>query len=553
MRTVLRLLIPGLLVFTATAAPVSGKTYSAERFDVHVRVLPGGDLEVTETVVFRFESGTFSHVFREIRTRRTDGIEILRAEMDGRDVPFGEGEGRVEISGRERIRVRWNFAPVSQSTHTFVVRYVARGVVQKVQGADLLAWRALPSEHDYRIDSSTVNFEYPAMPLEGMRLAPRRVSDLAVEQGTTTVRVVASGIARNGWIEGSVRFPDGSLIATPPAWQQRRITADALGPRWLTAAGIVLGAGIVMIVAMRQRYDAPPRDAGSGAPEAMAPDTLSPALAGAITSNGSVTLPHAMATLFALAERGEINIAEEPRGRFGQRSYTLRRISTGRPLAPEEEAALRLAFNDKGHDEVTVSLSKARSRLTRHFREFRNAVHGQLAAHGLLDAERQRLRNRYRAISVGLLLVGSAALIVCALLVRWYGAWPLAVPGAIFVVAILGLIVAASLTPLSNEGVRRAARWRGFEKHLRDVARDRAHSAASAATILPFAVTLGLAAAWSKYLKQHPGGVPPWFQALSTADDGGFPAFIAAGGATSSGGGAGAGGGAAGGGASGAG
>ena len=78
----------------------------------------------------------------------------------------------------------------------------------------------------------------------------------------------------------------------------------------------------------------------------------------------------------------------------------------------------------------------------------------------------------------------------------------------------------------------------------------------SPSRLLPFAVALGLAAAWSKFLKNHPVGVPPWFRALAVSgDDGGFPAFIAAGGAGAdggAGGGAGAGG-AAGGGGSGAG
>ena len=78
----------------------------------------------------------------------------------------------------------------------------------------------------------------------------------------------------------------------------------------------------------------------------------------------------------------------------------------------------------------------------------------------------------------------------------------------------------------------------------------------SPARLLAFAVALGLASAWSKYLKNHPVGVPPWFRALAVSgDDGGFPAFIAAGGAGAdggAGGGAGAGG-AAGGGGSGAG
>jgi hypothetical protein len=65
-------------------------------------------------------------------------------------------------------------------------------------------------------------------------------------------------------------------------------------------------------------------------------------------------------------------------------------------------------------------------------------------------------------------------------------------------------------------------------------------------------VALGLAGAWSKFLKRHGESVPPWFHAQGSDAFAAFPAFIASGGA---GGGSGAGGGhvgAAGGGSSGA-
>jgi hypothetical protein len=70
--------------------------------------------------------------------------------------------------------------------------------------------------------------------------------------------------------------------------------------------------------------------------------------------------------------------------------------------------------------------------------------------------------------------------------------------------------------------------------------------------VLPFAVSLGLAQAWSKYLKHHREAVPAWFEAMSTADGNqAFAAFVATGGAGDGSGGAAAGG-AAGGGSSGA-
>ena len=115
------------------------------------------------------------------------------------------------------------------------------------------------------------------------------------------------------------------------------------------------------------------------------------------------------------------------------------------------------------------------------------------------------------------------------------------IAGAVAAVAVLGFIFYGALTPLSNEGVRHAERWRAYQKHLKEVARGRVQMRVdSPSRLLPFAVALGLAAAWSKYVKNHPTGIPPWFRALAVSgDDGGFPAFIAASGAGADGGGGG--------------
>ena len=67
-RGFLTLLIGLVWALSLAATPAAAKSYRADRFDARIRLLPGGDLEVVETVVFRFETGTFDHVFREIST-----------------------------------------------------------------------------------------------------------------------------------------------------------------------------------------------------------------------------------------------------------------------------------------------------------------------------------------------------------------------------------------------------------------------------------------------------------------------------------------------------
>ena len=106
-------------------------------------------------------------------------------------------------------------------------------------------------------------------------------------------------------------------------------------------------------------------------------------------------------------------------------------------------------------------------------------------------------------------------------------------------------------TPLSNEGVRRAQLWRAYKKHLSDpeaIESRWGSSGPAEARILPFAVALGLASAWAKFMKKSKGQTPAWFHAASHGDAGAaFSVFIATGGAGAHGGGAHGGGGIAGG------
>ena len=213
MRTPTALLLLLLLTAGATA---EAKSYSADRYDSRIVVLADGSLEVVETVVFRFEDGPFTYVFREIPTRRTDAIEVVSAAMDGRQLPIGKNTGEVEIRRGSPIHVRWHFAPRSNSNHTFVLTYRVRGVVQKSAGGDLLEWIALPTKHDYRIDSSEVIVEAPAAFASAPQIESRRVDISSVEPGRERDQLQASGIGTNGWIKAPIQFPDSRISAAAP-------------------------------------------------------------------------------------------------------------------------------------------------------------------------------------------------------------------------------------------------------------------------------------------------------------------------------------------------
>jgi hypothetical protein len=541
----------GLLLLLSVAGTAEAKRYGADSFDVRLEVLTDGSMRVTETVVFRFESGTFREVYRELPTRQTDGIEVERVAMDGLALPPGTGAGEAEIRRGRRVRVRWHFAPVTGTTHTFELTYLVRGAIREGEAADVLQWRVLPTQRRYRIASSTTDVLLPAVPIAQPAIERRQVDRAEVGVEGTRVRIDAEGIRRNGRLAVDVRLPPGSVLAGPPAWQLRGREQAEGAPRWMAAGGAALALALVALVAIRQGYDPPKHDPTVAATGPALPDSLAPAEAGALVSNGAPAGTHALATLYWLAERGEVTVVEEPGRRLGQRRYRLVRRPARRPMAPYEDALLDAIFTDRGRGDDEVPLDRARSRLMRGFKRFRAAVEAELRNQGLLDADRKRVRDRIGNFG-GVLLIGAALLVVPLLLLfePAHGGWPLFIPLGLGVGGFVALLVYASHTPLSNEGLRRARYWRGFREYLRDVAgHDTPPPAEGLDRLLPYAVALGLGGRWSKFMKDQRLEPPAWFHAATPGDSHpAFTAFVAttAVTASSAGGGVGAGGGASG-------
>ena len=519
----MRTLLAALFVLLV-ASPSHASSYTAERFDSRIEVLPGGSLRVTETILFRFESGTFTKVFRTIPSRQTDGVEFVSAAMDGVDMPEGEGAGHIRRRRQNGLRLEWHFAPVGPSTHTFSLNYVVAGVARKSGQADAIGWIALPKEHDYRIESSTIEMVLPAPPAAEPALELRRVGQYDLDQSGNRVTVQAGEIGKNGWIDVRLQFPEGAIIAHPPAWQQRREDQEKYLRPSLVAAGLVLFGGFVLLFGLRQSYDSPPKDVQ--APRAFdgPPDSLPPALAATLASNGRPQVEHAMSALFSLAGRGVVTIREEAHGRFRGSHFTISRTGRHR-VAPHEQALLDSIF--KSSPDERVELNKARSYVMRGFRRFRDAVVAELQDAGMFDAARRRVQSRYFKLAAIIAAVAVVSLVPAIALIDRAGPSPMLVSLATGIVALVSFIYGFAHTPLSNEGVRRGEAWRAFQKQLREMPGD-----GSATDLLPFAVAFGLASSWARLFKSQGVALPAWFQAASQGDaHTGFATFVAYGGA----------------------
>ncbi len=424
------------------------------------------------------------------------------------------------MTGRGRLRVEWLFPEIGPSVHRFELHYLARGAVYRDGGDDVVRW-ALPKEHRYDIGASRIQFE-PA----GARVSPldtHRVASSRVEPSTEAVTIEASGIQTNGWILAELRYPAGRLVAADPAWRTRTSYARALAPRWAEAGAALFIAALFVIVLARRSYSSPPPVADQPAGEP--PAALPAAMAAVLAARGGSTGYQPIGTILDLADRGVLTVTGVPRA-FGVPSYTLSQVPGTHDLASHEEAALRIAFAHHGED---VSFANARARLARRGRQFSAALDNDLLEKGLIDPDRKAARSRLTSIAMLMLpaaVLGSAAV---AALIPTYDGWPFLLPLGLFLAGIVGIVMAATLTPLSDEGLMEAARWRGFRSQLKALASGTDDRGTVPSRWIVYAMAFGLGAYWSRYLKRQRGIVPAWFVSESGDPGAAFAAFVGSG------------------------
>lgn len=518
-------------IFPSTA--LAGKDYKAERFDVLMDVQPDGSLLVTETVVFHFQGGPFTYVFREIERRNLDDLQILEVLLNGGTLPEGAEAGQAEIAGSDPVRVTWRFAPISDSTHEFILRYRVEGAIQTGVEGDLLRWIAIPADHDYRITTASTTLTYPA----GVHLSEEPTLNRTFETRrlNTGYRLSVGQMEINENLILTARFPAGSLVSTPPDWQVRQEAADSNARRVLplglgTAVLTSLGGLAAVIAALRsfRRQGYVPMDPMRKITSL--PGEVPPAMAARLAGTGTPFL----GTLFDLTRRGVLQFEEGPK-QWGSRTFEVLLQSAAGQFEPHGHVFVEELFKKKNRVPLSNIASLASTS------RFTEALDSELTAAGWRDSDRVSQRTTFLWISAlalvgGIVLAGAGLVLVNLPQVPL--AWIVSI-GAILIgagvslgaVGLFGLLAAGLTSVLSDEGERQADSWKRFNQYLHNITRDRepVTSPDLFERFLPYAAGLGMATEWAKFFqKQANIPIPEWFLSLQSGmDDGSFVAILA--------------------------
>jgi hypothetical protein len=500
------------------AAPAGARELEIRRFHADVRVEADGDIEVQETILFRF-TGAWNGVIRDIpvRYRTPQGFDYdLR--LDVRSVTGADGAPLRHESRRERHdrQLRIWVPDAVDADRAVVLRYRVANALRFFSEHDELYWNVTGDEWEMPIAEASARVILPAasravrataysgpygsvtqeaeIVVSGAEVAVRLTRPLGFREGLTAVV---------GWSKGAVR-PPGAL---------------ARARDFLAANGIlllpVLAFGALWLLWRRVGRDPAPE------PEMVRfepPAGLSPAEAGALLDH-SVDTRDIVATLVDLAARGFLAIHEEPRpGVLGFGAGTdhvfecLQPPESWTALKPHEQQMLRGLFG-AGAGAGRVRLAALKDRFAGHLDIMREGIYESLCGAGYYRVRPDRMAAVFYVLG-GLTLL--LALPASRLFGDLLGISGLATGLAVALTGGVLLGFGTVMPARTVAGARAVEAVRGFREFLSRVERDRFErvelTPAMFERFLAYAMAFGVEDRWAAAFAGISTEPPRWYQ-----------------------------------------
>lgn len=352
----------------AQAGASENRSLEVVSLQTEAELRPDGSMVVTEHVTYRFEGGPFRQGLRTFEREDLSRIVGFRVDEDGLPLTV-IGPPESEIDGWA-----WDFpSPVSDSTHTYVLRYEVPDAVTVGSDVGELYWQFLGRDHD-GVGAVAVEIALPGSFPTATDSTPDDDADVVrawghgPDNGVVTVAsdrvtLVVDDVPSRTFVEARVAIPRQAFTVTPtggerlPTILQEEREFIESGQRdesrrsaggWLAIITAVMGgAGTV---ALWSRFGREPKVPWIGT-YWREPLEDPPAVVLATLSRGTVAPSQSMAsTIVDLAQRGHLTIAEEVVERFGPdkrfHRFTRREPRRPDPLAPFEQALLSYVFAD---------------------------------------------------------------------------------------------------------------------------------------------------------------------------------------------------------------
>lgn len=539
LRLGLALLVVSLTLSSTPFTFAQAKSFYWERFDVDLTVLPNGDVRVVETQIINFTGGEFREGFATLDPDRVDDITDITLSVDGAPYQREDDEGQWDNlrrgtyyatdfgAGESAVEVVWNMGPTRDQSRTFVLTYLARGVIRRYEAGNEFQWIAIsPDLHDAEIRAARVTVHLPGgVPVVATDyLIPPEFNTVPLTMETvnaeTAVWVAQRALAPSEGIHLIVQFPPNTLSGGPPRWQAefdretRWLEIKPAVELGLVALGLLLLASVPLGLYLFWYWKGRDPDPGPipefiGAP----PTGLTPGIAGTLVDE-TANYQDLVATLFDLARRGYLSLEETGS------DVRLQKIPDAdtKPLLDYERLLLNSVFQS-GEDATFNGLHQ-------HFyvylERLQNQLYDDTVKLGYFPASPQHVRHSYQTTGLGLFIlsiVGGVFLVpflLSALEDRIGPSGTYLCPLMVLPALGIGLMVLANRMPVKTrrgaEATALALAFRNYLTNLDKYAKPE-EVAGTFGDYLPFAIAFGLERSWvNRFAKIPATPIPGWYR-----------------------------------------
>jgi uncharacterized membrane protein len=507
----------------AVAQPDRG-AYEIRNFETELTVEENSDLLVEERIEVFFQEPRHG-IFRTIPVRYSDpkgyayslGLRLLSVT----DEEGNALETKLTNEGRYvKIRIGNPYRTVEGAV-TYVIRYRVREALSQFPEHDEIYWNATGNEWNAPIRRSSATVRLPGHPaVDLLRVAGYTgkfgMAERAVEITHPSPGVVRFVTTRSlGPLEGltvAVGFPQGLVTFPSPAVRVARIAAD----NWIA---LLPFGWLVFLFTRYRKFGRDPDADATVVVRHEPPQGLTPGDIGTLIDERVDTID-ITATVVDLAVRRYLTIRIEERDRlFGlmRRQVTVfvrEPDPKGDTLKPHERIVLSGLF-ESGNE---VEASDLANRFYKHIPRIRHALYDRLVQEGYFAASPEKVRTRWQVL-------GMLAGIVTGVIARgWMGFRAIGPPASVLVPILAGgltfivfVLFARAMPRRTRKGVEARAWALGFQEFATRVEADRLERAAADPrmmfeTLLPYAMALGIGAAWArKFEGVYAGGAPAWY------------------------------------------
>ncbi len=505
----MRRLIATILLISLLSAVVM-----AERivdYGVRIQILPDGVVEVAETIVYNFDFPRHG-IYRDIPLsyRLSNGtsfstrVHLEEVRADGKPVPI-----KVSHEGRFlRIRIG-DPNRLVEGNVTYTIRYSVLRALRRYGDEVELYWNAIGTGWAVPIGHAKVEVLLPeGIPPEKVRYQAYVGSygsqiPFALEFHKGELSGETSDLEAGKGITVVVRFPEG-YVSLPSAFR------EAL---WFLRDNLYLGVPLLVLLGMTAIWFSRGRDprVGTIAPEFSPPEEVGPAGAGVLVDD-RFDPRDLVAGIISLATKGYLRLREVWEGNGKDPSdFELHRTGKGpgNDLTPFERKLLDALFSDRGR---VVRLGDLKYEFYDEVQALSAELYGELTRRGFYAGNPDRVRDVYRGIALGLVVLG------VAIGVLWGSLYAgLAVGGSALIVWAFSYYMPKK----TRKGTQVLRRILGLEEYIRRAEAPRLEFAAAEEhfeELLPYAVAFGLAERWARKFEGILRRPPDWYE-------GRFPTF----------------------------